>query len=65
MKVTYDRETDTPVFTLRHQRSRNSGEIKLSVIADFGYDRGIVRFEVLRASQAVEETNAMRFAVSA
>ena len=53
MKVTYDRETDTLIITLRDQRIRESHEIKPGVIADFGYDGGIVRFEVLRASYGV------------
>ena len=53
MKVTYDRETDTLIITLRDQRIRESDEIKPGVIADFGYDGGIVRCEVLRASYGV------------
>ena len=65
MKVTYDRETDTLVIALRDQRIRESDEIKPGVIADFGYDGGIVRFEVLRASQVVEKTNEMQFAFAA
>jgi uncharacterized protein YuzE len=65
MKVVYDRETDTLIITLRDQRIRESNEVKPGVIADFGYDGGIVRFEVLRASQVVEKTNEMQFAVAA
>ena len=65
MKVTYDRETDTLIITLRDHRIRESNEVKPGVIADFGYDGGIVRFEVLRASQVVENTNEMQFAVAA
>jgi uncharacterized protein YuzE len=65
MKVVYDRETDTLIITLRDQRIRESDEVKLGVIADFGYDGGIVRFEVLCASQVVEKTNEMQFAVTA
>ena len=65
MRVTYDRETDTLIITLREQRIRESDEIKPGVIADFGYDGGIVRFEVLRASQVVENANEMQFAVAA
>jgi len=65
MKVTYDRETDTLVITLRSQRVRESDEIRPGVIADFGYDGGLVRIEVLRASQVVEQTNEMQFAVAA
>ena len=65
MKVTYDRETDTLIISLRDQRIRESDEIKPGVIADFGYDGGIVRFEVLRASEVVEKTTEMQFAVAA
>jgi uncharacterized protein YuzE len=65
MKVTYDRETDTLVIVLREQRIQESDEIKPGVVADFGYDGGIVRFEVLRASQVVEKTNEMQFAIAA
>jgi uncharacterized protein YuzE len=65
VKVVYDRQTDTLVITLRDQRIRESDEIRPSVIADFGYGGGIVRFEVLRASQVVEKTTEMQFAVAA
>jgi len=65
MKVTYDRETDTLTITLRDQRIRESDEVKPGVIADFGYDGGIVRFELLHASQVVEKTNEIQFAVAA
>lgn len=65
MKVTYDRETDTLILSLRDERIRESTEIRPGLIADFGYDGGIVRFEVLRASQVVEKTTEMQFAVAA
>jgi len=65
MRVVYDRETDTIVITLRDQKIRESEEVRPGVIADFGYDGGIVRFEVLRASQVVEKTTEMQFAVAA
>ncbi len=65
MKVTYDKETDTLVITLRNERIQESDEVRPGVIADFGYDNGIVRFEVLRASQVVEHANEMQFAVEA
>ena len=57
--------TDTLVITLRSQRIRESDEIRPGVIADFGYDGGLVRIEVLRLSQVVEQTNEMQFAVAA
>ena len=63
MKVVYDKETDTLVITLRNERIRESDEIRSGVIADFGYDGGIVRLEVLRASKVVEKATEIQFAV--
>ncbi len=63
MKVTYDRETDTMTITLREERIRESDEVRPGVIADFGYDGGIVRFEILDASKVVQNTREMQFAV--
>ena len=54
MKVRYDRETDTMVITLREVAIRESDEVRPGVIADFGEDGGVVRFEILDASQRVE-----------
>jgi uncharacterized protein YuzE len=65
VRVTYDRETDTLVITLRDERIRESDEVRPGIIVDFGYDGGIVRFEILRASQVVEKTTEMQFAVEA
>ena len=64
MKATYDRETDTLTITLREARIRESDEVRPGVIADFGYDGGVVRFEVLEASKNVENTTEMQFAVA-
>ncbi len=55
MKVQYDRETDTMVISLRDQRIKESDKVRPGVIADFGYDGGIVRFEILDASKHVED----------
>ncbi len=63
MKVTYDRETDTMTITLREERIKESDEVRPGVIADFGYDGGIVRFEILGASKVVQNTREMQFAV--
>ena len=63
MKVTYDRETDTLMITLRDERVRESDEVRPGIIVDFGYDGGIVRFEIQRASKVVEKTTEMQFAV--
>lgn len=65
MKVTYDRETDTLVITLREERIRESDELRPGVIADWGYDDQIVRLEILRASRIVEKATEMQFAVEA
>jgi uncharacterized protein YuzE len=63
MKVTYDRETDTMTISLREERIKESDEVRPGVIADFGYDGGIVRFEILDASRVVENTREMQFAM--
>jgi uncharacterized protein YuzE len=65
MKIIYDRETDTLVITLREARIEESDEVRPGVIADFGYDGQVVRFEILRASQVVQKTTEMQFAVEA
>ena len=63
MKVTYDAETDTMTITLREARIKESDEVRPGVIADFGYDGGIVRFEILNASKLVGNAREMQFAV--
>ncbi len=63
MKVTYDAETDTMTITLREARIKESDEVRPGVIADFGYDGGIVRFEILNASRLVGNAREMQFAV--
>ncbi len=63
MKVQYDPETDTLTIRLREERIKESDEVRPGVIADYGHDGGIVRFEVLRASKVVEKTTEMQFAV--
>lgn len=64
MKATYDRETDTLTIVLRDVKIRESDEVRPGVIADFGYDGGVVRFEVLDASKQVENASEMQFAVA-
>ena len=65
MKVRYDPETDTLTIRLREERIKESDEVRDGVVVDYGYDGGVVRFEVLRASKVVEKTNEMQFAVGA
>lgn len=63
MKVAYDGETDSLVITLRDERIKESDEVRPGVIADFGYDGGIVRFEIMQASKVVQNAREMQFAV--
>ena len=64
MKATYDRETEILTIVLREAKIRESDEVRPGVIADFGYDGGVVRFEVLEASKQVEHADEMQFAVA-
>ena len=41
-----------------------SDEIRLGVIADFGYEGRVVGFEILQASKIVEQAEEMQFAVA-
>jgi uncharacterized protein YuzE len=43
---------------------KESDEIRLGVIADFGYDGRVVGFEILQASKIVEQAEEMQFAVA-
>ena len=47
MKIIYDPETDSLTITLRPERIKESDEVRPGVIADFGYDGGLVRLEIL------------------
>ena len=64
MKVTYDRETDSLVITLREAPVRESDEVRPGVIADFGEDGGAVGFDVLRASRVVGDAEEVQFATT-
>jgi uncharacterized protein YuzE len=64
MRVTYDQESDTMTITLREERIKESDEVRPGVIADFGFDGGIVRFEILDASKVVQNTREMQFALA-
>jgi uncharacterized protein YuzE len=64
MRVTYDRETDSLTITLRDERIKESDEIRPGLIADFGYDGGVVRFEILEASKVVQNTREIHFALT-
>lgn len=63
MKVIYDQETDALTITLREERIKESDEVRPGVIADFGYDGGVVRFEIMQASKVVKNAREIQFAV--
>jgi len=65
VKICYDRETDSMIITLRDGPVRESDEVGPGVIADYGHDGSIVRFEILQASRMVEDAEHVQFAVSA
>ena len=64
MRVTYDPQTDSLTITLRDERIKESDEVRPGVIADFGYDGGIVRLEITQASKVVENAREIRFVVT-
>lgn len=64
MRVKYNRESDAMIITLRDERIKESDEIRPGVIADFGDDGGVVRFEILDASKVVQNAREMHFAVA-
>jgi uncharacterized protein YuzE len=63
MKVVYDPQTDALTITLRDERIKESDEVRPGVIVDFGYDGGVVRFEIMQASKMVQNTREIQFAV--
>jgi uncharacterized protein YuzE len=63
MRIEYDKETDTLTIRLREAKVKESDEVRPGVIADFGYDGGVIGFEALEASKVVEQTREMQFAV--
>ena len=65
MRIVYDPQTDSLTITLRDDRIKESDEIRPGVVADFGYDGGVVRFEILQASKTVENAREIQFAVGA
>jgi uncharacterized protein YuzE len=61
VRIVYDQGADTLTITLRDARIRESDEVRPGVIADFGYDGEIVRFEILSASKVVTQPKAMAY----
>lgn len=61
MKIVYDQASNTLTITLRDVRIRESDELRPGVIADFGYDGEIARFEILSASKVVTQPKAVAY----
>ena len=64
MRITYDRQSDSLTIALSDERIKESDEVRPGVIADFGYDGRVVRFEIMQASKVVQNTREIQFAVS-
>lgn len=64
MKVAYDRQIDSLTITLREAKIKESDEVRPGVIADFGYDGAVVRFEIMQASKVVENAREIQFEIS-
>ena len=64
MKIIYDTTTDSLTITLRPERIKESDDVRPGIIADFGYDGGLVRLEILQASKVVQNTREIQFAVN-
>ena len=64
MRVSYDTETDSLTITLRDARIKESDEIRPRVIADFGYNGAVVRFEIMQASKVVGNAREIQFVVN-
>jgi len=65
MKIMYAPDTDSLTITLRQERIKESDEVQSGVSADFGYDRGMVRFEILQASRVVQIIREIQSTVNA
>jgi uncharacterized protein YuzE len=44
------------------ERIRESDEVRPGVLADFGHDGGVVRFEIMQASRVVQNAREIQFA---
>lgn len=64
MKINYDATTDTLIVILRDAPIRESDEVRPGVIADFGHDGSVVRFEILDASKRVEDPLSVTLATT-
>lgn len=63
MKVVYDPETDSLTITLKETQIQESDEVGPDVIADFAADGTIVGFEILSASQLVDDPRSVSIAI--
>ena len=65
MKVIYDSEVDVLRILFRDAPVEESDEDKPGVILDYDKDGNVVGLEVLNASQRVENTRGVDYAVTA
>jgi len=64
MRVTCDEESDTMSISSCEERIKEGDEVRPGVIADSGYDGGIVRLENLDGSKVVQKTREVQFALA-
>jgi uncharacterized protein YuzE len=48
---------------LHDERIKESDEVRPGLIVDFGYDGGVVHFEIMPASKVVQNTREIQCAV--
>jgi uncharacterized protein YuzE len=56
MRVSCDPETDSMTITLKDARISESDEVVPGVILDQAEDGSVVRFEILQASDRIDDT---------
>jgi uncharacterized protein YuzE len=64
MKITYDPQVDVLRIVLRDVSVEESDEHKPGIILDYDAEGNVVGFEVLNASQRVENPQAMDYVVT-
>jgi hypothetical protein len=52
------------VISLGDERIKESDGVRPGVIADFGYDGGVVRFEILNASKHIQDPLSVTLATA-
>ena len=63
MKVTYDPEADAVRISLRNASVDSSDELREGIIVDYDAAGEIVAFEILDASERLDEPDAIHFGI--